>query len=513
MKKNKNIFITFLNCLEIKYSNDFANKLYNEHPYKYSLFGLSKMLDTYNIKNAGIKIENKEELQFLEAPFIAHIGSDFVVVYKIAYGKVFFIWNKKSIETTMDEFCNMWSGVILYAEPNKNSIEPNYKIHRKKEILEYSELALLTLAIFLILAGSFISNGSFKDTVFYLLAIVNLTGLYVCWLLLLKQLHIHSEYGDKICSLFKQNDCNDILELDVAKLGGFIGWSEIGFGYFFANVLIVFCFPEFIVYMSIINILALPYTFWSVWFQWFRAKQWCILCLIVQALLWIIFIIDLTFGIINLKTFNYIDAIYTCILYSIPIFLTNILIQKLSKGNKTEQITQELNSIKSDEDVFLSLLKKQPHYNVSKETSSIMWGNKDSNILITILTNPHCNPCAIMHKRIEQVLEKNPELCFQYIFSSFSEDLDGSNKFLISTYINDDREKENIFTSWFSEGKNDRENFFCLHKTETNSKFVIEEFEKHKVWKAQSGLSATPTILVNGYKLPNNYKIEDLVYM
>lgn len=319
--------------------------------------------------------------------------------------------------------------------------------------------------------------------------------------------------GDKICSLFKQNDCNDILELDVAKLGEFIGWSEIGFGYFSTNILIIFLFPELIVYMSIINILALPYTFWSLWFQWLRAKQWCILCLIVQMLLWIIFTTDIAFEIIDFKVFNYIDAMYTCMLYSIPIFLTNILAQKLSRGNKTEQITQELNAIKSDEDVFLSLLKKQSHYNVSKETSSIMWGDKDSDILITILTNPHCNPCAAMHKRIEQVLEKSPKLCFQYIFSSFNEDLDYSNKFLIATYINRNEEKERIFKKWFLDGKNDKEIFFRLHNTEINNKFVIDEFEKHKIWKAQSGLIATPTILVNGYKLPNIYKIEDLVYM
>jgi protein-disulfide isomerase len=38
------------------------------------------------------------------------------------------------------------------------------------------------------------------------------------------------------------------------------------------------------------------------------------------------------------------------------------------------------------------------------------------------------------------------------------------------------------------------------------------EFQKHESWKEKTHLRATPTILVNGYKLPDNYKIEDLRY-
>jgi protein-disulfide isomerase len=39
---------------------------------------------------------------------------------------------------------------------------------------------------------------------------------------------------------------------------------------------------------------------------------------------------------------------------------------------------------------------------------------------------------------------------------------------------------------------------------------VENEFKKHEEWKEKTGLQATPTILVNGYKLPDHYKIEDL---
>ncbi|HEY2722735.1 MAG TPA: hypothetical protein VGI82_13465 [Chitinophagaceae bacterium] len=37
--------------------------------------------------------------------------------------------------------------------------------------------------------------------------------------------------------------------------------------------------------ISWLNIFALPYTLFSVYYQWKVAKQWCILCLAVQGLL------------------------------------------------------------------------------------------------------------------------------------------------------------------------------------------------------------------------------------
>ena len=36
------------------------------------------------------------------------------------------------------------------------------------------------------------------------------------------------------------------------------------------------------------------------------------------------------------------------------------------------------------------------------------------------------------------------------------------------------------------------------------------EFLKHETWKKKTQLRETPTVLINGYKLPESYKIEDL---
>ena len=35
-------------------------------------------------------------------------------------------------------------------------------------------------------------------------------------------------------------------------------------------------------------------------------------------------------------------------------------------------------------------------------------------------------------------------------------------------------------------------------------------YEVHKEWQFENRLTATPTVLINGYQLPDSYKIEDM---
>jgi len=71
---------------------------------------------------------------------------------------------------------------------------------------------------------------------------------------------------------------------------------------------------------------------------------------------------------------------------------------------------------------------------------------------------------------------------------------------------------ERIISDWFEKGKPLKEAFFENMQLNMENPEIEAEFQKHEAWKAKTQLRATPTILVNGYKLPDNYKIEDLRY-
>lgn len=168
---------------------------------------------------------------------------------------------------------------------------------------------------------------------------LSLMGMGVSYLLLLKQETIQSEYADKICSLFHQKDCNDILESSAAKIGVF-SWSEIGFGYFLSNVLLIVLFPDLIRYLVLINMITLPYTVWSIWYQYRIARQWCVLCLSVQGILWGICVSNCFLGYIPFPVFTVTHMIIIAVLYLLPPLLINKQVQMMSGSNKIDAVIQ-----------------------------------------------------------------------------------------------------------------------------------------------------------------------------
>ncbi|MBP1617166.1 MAG: Vitamin epoxide reductase family protein [Bacteroidetes bacterium] len=513
--RNENVLISFLRLLNVKHTLTFSRRYFNEHPHKYNLFGLSKMLSDYGVENAATKIKDKENDIFnIDTPFIAFSGNDFIPVYKITQDSVSYVSKNGNVSISPKEFCNFWTGITLLAEPSSRSIEPNYKENRKKErFTSIQKLGLLS-CVFIIFLLTYISKDLYNSPSLTINLAIMFMGIYTGYLLIKKQMHIQSEYVDKICSLFKQSDCNNVLESKAAKLFGLIGWGEIGFGYFISNVLIILFLPHLISYLTITNICVLPYSFWSIWYQKIKVKQWCPLCLIVQGLLWSIFIVNLAFGFIKMPIFNISDMLTIACIYLIPPLTINILSPQVSESEKMAQITQEINSIKANENILLTLLKQQPCYDVNKYTSKILFGNPNANILITIFTNPHCNPCAKMHSRVENFLKGACEnICIQYIFSAFEDNLLDSNRLMIAAYLSKtEKERNDFYNLWFKVGKNQKDKFLSESKLDIHQKAVEEELQKHQSWKEKTGLRATPIILVNGYKLPENYKIEDLKY-
>lgn len=511
--KGANVFTTILKALDIKHTDFFSNKYFNEHPHKYNLLGISKLLFDYNIDNGGTIIEDKEKDIFeIQTPFIAQVGGEFAVVNKVSSENITYRMRGLNIKATTQEFCELWTGVVLLVEKNSDSIEPSYSKNSFQERFRNVLQLILLFAVFCVFAIGVQFNTSGR----YSLMILNIIGIVISFFLLQKQLKINGRYSDKICSLFKQTDCNSILENKVAKPFGIFSLSEIGFGFFTSNLILVVFFPQLFTWYSLLSLLSLPFTIWSIWYQGVKIKQWCALCLIVQLLIWLnVAAIFIPEG-LHLQNINFSGFLAFVCLYLIPFLVVSLLMSKFSTHAKTEDIIQEMNSLKITSGVLESLLVSQTYFESNETDSRIFFGKMNTPIVLTILSNPHCAPCGHMHKKIEDLLKVNPKyISVQYIFTSFNKELEISNKFLIAAYLysKDDTDRALIFDHWFEYGYKNKESFFKKYSMDLESEEVEKEFLAHKSWKIRTQLDATPTILVNGHKLPPNYKIEDFRYI
>ncbi len=285
----KSIFTTFLSSLGVPYTEAYSDRQLQRMPFK-SLFGFSRLLTSYGIPNAAFSLPDKKGLAKIDTPFLAQKGHSFVVVTEVAEeanGTQFtYVSEGETITEPDNEFLNDCTGVILQAYPDSTSHEPDYSHHHIAEMATVSKRWLLYASFIILIIVGFITSDMWKHLSTILLSAVNLAGLSVTWLLILKSLKVKSTAADSVCGVLQTHGCDHVLEDKASSFFGLFSWSEVGLAYFSVSTLILFLFPETLPQLALINACCLPFTLWSIWYQKFRIKTWCTLCVITQTLLW-----------------------------------------------------------------------------------------------------------------------------------------------------------------------------------------------------------------------------------
>lgn len=284
------VFPDFLEALGVKHTEEYSDQAFRNMSFK-SLFGFSRLLTQYNIPNEALKIEDKSQLASLPVPFLSQEETYFVIVKKITRnadgsGSVDLLHFGNPETWTLADFEAKSSGVVLVAKPSSDSCEPDYAKHHWHEVaMKGKKYLMFAAALFLGVLG-FIYAGIGRHISTILLTAVDLAGLVITWFLLLKSLKVKSKAANRICGVLEEGGCDTVLEQKASTFFGLFSWSEVGFAYFVISTLVLFIFPQQIMYLAVLNACALPFTVWSIWYQKFRIKTWCTLCVTTQTLLW-----------------------------------------------------------------------------------------------------------------------------------------------------------------------------------------------------------------------------------
>jgi len=223
-------------------------------------------------------------------------GKDFVVVTAIRATEITYISDsKKKINHNL--FLKNWEGLVLIAEPNLQSGEPNYVTNAKKEKAQQVKKNLLVAAAIIIGAMIIFSIITRIDTSLQMhvgyLTITKLVGVAIAALLLVYELDKTNSFAKQLCTAGQKTNCSAVLNSKAAGVVG-VKWSEVGFLYFTSFILFLF-YPNInfaikIPYLAIASTLAAPYVLFSIFYQYKVIKQWCILCLATQAILFAEFV-------------------------------------------------------------------------------------------------------------------------------------------------------------------------------------------------------------------------------
>jgi protein-disulfide isomerase len=511
------VLIALIKKLNIRVSSGTIQNCLNDHPDYPSLLALSDCLTEWKMPNSAYQIDKNEyDPADLSFPLIAHLqkSGQFILINSIANGRVIYTDGRKTNAAMPEqEFLSQWAGVVLYAEATPESGEKEYKVQRFKDILNGLRIPALVTAVF---AGILYVFFQYSVTwVFTVLSIITLAGLIVSTLLLMYSVNASNPFVQNLCSLGKKNDCNAILKSKEAKVTGWLSWSEVGFFYFSGTLISLLLVNNAVPFLAVLNLCCLPYTFWSVWYQ-YKAKNWCVLCCTVQALLWLQFIVfaagvGYAVPVPELKT-----IIALVISFSIPIVIWAFVKPFMLKAEQLAPLKQQLKKFKYNSDLFNQVLTNQPRFSVPNDIMPIVLGNAEAETVITMVSNPFCGPCATTHKILDQWLNTRNDIQVKIVFTTANHDDDPKTKVarhLTALSLLEDRSKvEQALNDWYDSTKKDYDTWAKNYPIHVNGE-MEQVTQKQKEWCTLTEITFTPTILVNGYKLPDPYRLDDIKYL
>ncbi len=279
----------WLDVLGVPFTPEYTDSQFRSMPFK-SLFGLKKLLEQYKIPSEGYHLDDIKTLMGLTPPFLAPTADGVVIVTGLhpEQGTIDYVSQGVGETISLDKFAPVWEGTVFMAFPDAASAEPSFALHRRLEWFGKAKKWVLVAAMALLAAWFFVTGKLWASPWLTVVVGVDLIGLWLSYQLVRKSLNIKSAAADRVCGVLQEGGCDDILKTSASKFFGLFGWSEVGLSYFGVSLVALLLFPSCAPALAGCNLLCLPFTCWSIWYQKFRAGSWCTLCVSVQASLWLL---------------------------------------------------------------------------------------------------------------------------------------------------------------------------------------------------------------------------------
>lgn len=475
------------------------------HPDYPFLVALTDSLDEMGVEYAAV-VADKDHLHELSYPVLAYINtkerSDFVQVSK----------PERFLE---NGFADQWEGICLYIKKGATVCNAEHDKWFGRERRSDKLQAWSLTAIMVVLVGAI----AFHFTLIgLLLQGLSIAGAIICGLIVLHSMGKGNAVTEQLCDANGVNGCDKVLHSKVAKWRG-VGLDDAGLIYFIGLSLFIAAvsfnstqFPAALSLLTVMAGIALLVSLGSIVYQWKIVKSWCRMCLVVSGVLWLQALV-VYINQPNYFAFSFFHVGVLVISLSIPAIVwmnTKPLVLRIDELSQ-----KEINGLKfkRDPEVFLTLLLRQRKVNTAFWEHEIVLGNPDAPLQLMVACNPYCWPCANAHKQLEELLKLYPtKICIGIRFTIRTTNV--SDRKLVaassiaSAFIGGNR---NAVDEWFLQM--DLEAFDQLHSKGADEYLVKSVLQRHEDWAKEAMISHTPTVFMNSYELPKQYRINDLQSM
>lgn len=506
MHKNFNFLFQYLEKEKITIDKEEFVYQIQSHPDYPTLLSISDTLSFFGIKNAAL-IVKKEEIKLLPNKFIAFLKEGkseanlfFVEINDNSYNQISY---KKKSSITINELQEKWQDIVLVVEKDEEET-----LKKSKNYLPFFGMVLMLIVIFRIFKSNFYTNSFLLFPILGILfSIAALKDLFGA----------KSEIINNLCNITSSTDCDSVVKSNKWKIFQYINFSDLSIVFFSSQLvcLLIAIFSnstiDFFSFQKLLLSLSIPLIFVSLYYQKFIEKKWCPICLSITVLIILEFC---SFYKIKFSLCLNESIIFGFIYFSILYFwkwIKSLLINQ--KELKEFQIKS--NRFQRNYNLFKNNLLSSNKFELPN--SPIILGNRDSKIIISVITSPFCGHCSQVHQILDKIIANHySDLQIKIIiktdiFNEIEERKDFYRTLLNIYFDNGEFEFINKLKEWFI-NKNIKE-WLLKNKIEnTNSIKVDDIYSNLNDWCKENNFNYTPAIFINGYEYPDLYDRENLEF-
>jgi protein-disulfide isomerase len=176
----------------------------------------------------------------------------------------------------------------------------------------------------------------------------------------------------------------------------------------------------------------------------------------------------------------------------------------LEKARTSPDLERSVMAYKYNTNLFTSLLESQRY--VHTGVSNITAGNPEASVLITMVSNPFCRPCAKAHEAVEKLLGGYSDyIKVEYIFTGNPQ----SEEVIKHLCSLPETQKHAALHDWYKTLNYEQ---WVIKYPISHSQNTENQLLEHREWCNQAEITHTPTFFVNGKELVSPYTVQDLKY-
>lgn len=520
------IVSTYLKHLNIPVPKSWCEKQIRSHPDYPSLLSISDTLERLGIRHQAARIPI-EQTRHLTLPYLFQVNDQSEGLKLIKNER-----DRQDIENR--EKSEASHAVVLWAKPTEaiTDAETQERVKDEKFYRICRIFLLVSVAGFFgvsfIQAFSWIAVGLFGTALF---------GLIAGYFLLSKELGIQYNAVESFCNAGKRTNCDAVLTSEEARpriLGGRLTFSDVVVSYFtfqlfVAGLLLPFIdsATSFLVVLSVFSACTLPVVCYSLYVQAVKLKMWCRLCLIVDGILLLqaaFFAFLFVSGSLQAGEFEVLSVIVAALLFVITSATVILLKNNLEHSVKTEQEEIVANRIRYSPGVFTHLLFQEEKVDTTPFEKELVIGSRPAPVQILMAGSLGCGPCKDGFEKAVQIIEAYPEKANLTIRFNHGRAVENDQtapspgEAILRYWIqkiagkaNHSEKTEKLIRDWYL--LTDLDLFLDRYPVELNgeNRTVKSLIRQQNEWFENEEITRTPTFFINGYPLPKNYRIKDIL--